>query len=52
MYEGSIRLAGGTINKNGRVEVCYNGIWGTVCGNDSKVQRAHPLLTSIMDRDG
>ena len=28
---GSIRLAGGTSSLNGRVEVCYNNAWGTVC---------------------
>ena len=28
---GSIRLSGGTSSLNGRVEVCYNNAWGTVC---------------------
>ena len=31
--EGSIRLADGSTNKNGRVEVCYNGVWGSICGS-------------------
>ena len=28
--QGDIRLQGGTIN-SGRVEICYNHVWGTVC---------------------
>lgn len=28
---GEIRLEDGTGNHSGRVEVCFNGRWGTVC---------------------
>ena len=28
--QGAIRLQGGT-NTSGRVEICNNGAWGTVC---------------------
>ena len=30
-YNGEIRLRGGYDVNQGRVEICYNGVWGTVC---------------------
>ena len=29
--DGDIRLVGGTLEEEGRVEVCMNEVWGTVC---------------------
>ena len=38
---GEVRLAGGN-DTEGRVEICFNGVWGTVChdlwdNNDARV---------------
>ena len=29
--DGQLRLAGGNIAYEGRVEICINNVWGTVC---------------------
>ena len=29
--EGSTRLADGDIEQEGRVEVCFGGVWGSIC---------------------
>ena len=39
---GTIRLVGGQSSNKGRVEICINGVWGTVCddswgSNDARV---------------
>lgn len=30
-FDGELRLRGGFDDNQGRVEICYNGAWGTVC---------------------
>ena len=31
--DGDLRLVGGTSFMEGRLEVCLNGVWGTVCNH-------------------
>ena len=31
--QGSVRLVGGTVPNEGRVEICNQNAWGTMCDN-------------------
>ena len=33
VVEGEIRLMGGSTSREGRVEMCLGGTWGTICDN-------------------
>ncbi len=39
--EGSIRLVDGIIEQEGRVEVCINGVWGSICDDGWDKTDAH-----------
>ena len=31
--DGSLRLVGWSLNGAGRIEICRNGVWGTICAD-------------------
>ena len=45
-YPGSVRLAGGQNRSAGRVEVCSNNTWGTICDEGWDARDARPACSS------
>ena len=45
--DGDIRLAEGNTLADGRVELCRNDIWGTVCSNGMDVEDARVVCRQL-----
>ena len=41
--DGSIRLMDGEIEQEGRVELCMNGVWGTLCSSSFTITEAYVI---------
>ena len=47
--EGNLRLVDGLSNKEGRVEVCKNGSWGTVCAKSEWTAQERGFVCSRLE---
>ena len=45
--EGEVRLVDGIIEQEGRIEVCVNGVWGSICDDGWDKTDAHVLCRQM-----
>lgn len=45
--DGDVRLVGGRVPSEGRVEICYNDHWGTVCDDRWEVVDARIVCAQL-----
>ena len=45
--EGHLRLTGGSVSTEGRVEICLGGVWGTVCNDRWSDQNAQVVCRQL-----
>ena len=50
--EGSVRLINGTVEKEGRVEVCINGVWGSVCDSSFSTTDGYVVCRQLGYQNG
>ena len=44
---GAVRLADGIIDQEGRVEVCVEGVWGSICDSGWDKTDAHVICQQL-----
>ena len=44
---GDVRLTGGTNEYEGRVEICMNGVWGSICDSGLDDTEAYTICRQL-----